>query len=71
MKITKDTNVAELLEKHPETAEVFMEFGLRCAGCIAATFDTLEHGAKAHGLTDKTIEEIIKGLQKTINKDRD
>ena len=47
-----------------------MKFGLQCAGCMAAAFDTLEQGAKAHGLSDETMEEIIKALQKTISEDR-
>jgi len=67
MEVTKDTNIAELLENHPETVEVFMKFGLQCAGCLAAAFDTLEQGAKAHGLSDETMEEIMKALQKTID----
>ena len=70
MEVTKDTNIAELLENHPETVEVFMKFGLQCAGCMAAAFDTLEQGAKAHGLSDETIEKIMKALQKTISEDR-
>jgi len=69
MGVTKDTNIAELLENHPGTVEVFMKFGLQCAGCMAAAFDTLEQGAKAHGLPDETMEEIMKALQKTIDGD--
>jgi len=68
VKITKETNIEQLLEDYPETAEVFMKFGLHCVGCIAATFDTLEQGAKSHGLSDETIEEIIEALQKTIGE---
>lgn len=68
MKITKNTNIAELLEKHPETAEVFMGFGLHCSGCMAAIFDTLEQGAKAHGLSDETIGEIVRALEKAVGK---
>ena len=64
MIVTKETNIGQLLEDYPKTAEVFMGFGLHCAGCMAATFDTLEQGAKSHGLSDETIEEIVEALQK-------
>ena len=62
MKATKETNIAKLLTEHPEAAEVFLEYGMHCAGCMAATFDTIGQGAKAHGLSDETVEEIVEKI---------
>jgi len=57
--ITKDMNLADILFKWPATAEVFLEYGLHCVGCMAAGFDTIEIGAKAHNLTDEEVEEMV------------
>ena len=62
MKATKETNIAKLLTEHPKTAEIFLEYGMHCAGCMAATFDTIEQGAKAHGLSDETVDEIVEKI---------
>ncbi len=63
MKITKDTKLGELISKHPETAEVFMKHGLHCIGCMAAQFETLGQGAKAHGID---IKKLVEDLNKVI-----
>lgn len=58
-KITKEMNIAELVEKYPEIREVFMEHGLGCIGCVASSFETLDEGLTAHGLdVDKVIAEL-------------
>ncbi len=58
-KVTKDMAISKILEKKPESAAVFMKHGFHCLGCVAAQFETLEQGAKAHGIdADKLIKEI-------------
>lgn len=64
MEITKQTNIAKLLTEKPELAEIFVEKGMHCAGCMAATFDSIEDGAKAHGFSDSQIEKLVEDLQK-------
>jgi uncharacterized protein DUF1858 len=32
MVITKDLNIVEVVNKYPETVEVFQEFGMHCFG---------------------------------------
>ena len=32
-KITKDTNLAEIVINSPEAAEVLLDYGLHCVGC--------------------------------------
>ena len=64
IKIDKKTNIAELIEADPEMNDVLYEYGLYCGGCAAAGFDTLEAGAKTHGLEDDEIEELIQELNK-------
>jgi hybrid cluster-associated redox disulfide protein len=48
--IQKDTPIAEVVEKHPETIKVFLKHGLMCFGCAIAQFENIEQGASAHGI---------------------
>lgn len=70
MKITKDILINELIEKYPEVAEILMGYGLHCAGCHFSNEDTLELGAKIHGLNDGTIEMIIKDINTIVKNDK-
>ena len=62
-KITKDMKIGELLEKHPEAAQVLWEKGLMCVMCHMAKEETLESGAKAHGID---VNLLVKELNKVI-----
>ena len=66
-KIDKKINIEKLVEKYPESIEIMGEYGLGCVGCMAASGENLEDGAKAHGLTDKKIEEMVKKINGVIN----
>ena len=48
-KVTKEMNILEIAQKHPESIEIFHKYGLGCLGCAAARFENLEAGAKVHG----------------------
>jgi hybrid cluster-associated redox disulfide protein len=65
-KVTKDSNLAEVVYKHPEAAEVLIDYGLHCVECIASAYDTVEAGAKVHGLSDKEIDEMIERVNEVI-----
>lgn len=45
-----DWTVAETFTRCPETASVFHRFGMACAGCSMARFETLQEAADAYGL---------------------
>ena len=62
--ITEEMTFAEILEKHPESANILFENGLMCIGCPMAIEETLEQGCKAHGMKSKEIEELIKKINK-------
>ena len=62
MKITKKTKLSEIA-KNEKLAEILMEkYGLFCVGCQMAPFETLEEGAKVHGMKDKEIEKMVRRL---------
>ena len=50
MKISLQDGIMETVEKYPATVEVFRTCGMGCLGCAAAHFETIEQGAKAHGM---------------------
>lgn len=67
--------IYEVLEKHPEAAEIMQQFGLYCVGCSMSAFETLEQGVLGHGMPKKTLNELLKVLnddyekfQKTVAK---
>ena len=50
MKITLQDSNMDTVQNYPATAEVFRAFGMGCLGCAAARFETIEQGARAHGM---------------------
>jgi hybrid cluster-associated redox disulfide protein len=60
-KISKDMTFAELIIQDRAAAEKLADKGLFCGGCPMAQFETLEDGARAHGLD---IDDLLKELNK-------
>ena len=71
MVITKETNIAELIGAYPQATEVFLQYGLHCAGCMAAAFDTIEQGAQAHGIRPEDIDTLVEDLNLVVNEEAD
>lgn len=61
--ITKDMSIIDIVQKHPQTIEVFRNYGLGCIGCAAARFENLEQGAQAHGMD---VEALLTDLNKAV-----
>ena len=57
--ISPETNIRTLVSDLPIAAQVLSAFGLECSGCGVNKYETLEAGAKAHGLR---IEPILAAL---------
>ncbi len=66
IKVTKETNLGELVFRHPEAAEVLLDYGLHCVGCVANGFDSVEAGARVHGYNDEEIEEMLERVNEVI-----
>jgi hybrid cluster-associated redox disulfide protein len=67
--ITKDMTMSDIINKFPETSEVFMQFGLGCAFCPYAAQETLEQGALSHGLDpDMVVKVLNKAIKSRQNK---
>ncbi len=65
-KITKDMNLGEVVIEYPELAEVLLDYGLHCVGCFANSFDTVEMGASAHGMSDEEVDEMVVRLNEVV-----
>ena len=65
-KVTKEMNILEIAQKHPESIEVFHRYGLGCLGCAAARFENLEAGAKVHGFNADDMVADINALIEAI-----
>lgn len=61
--ITKEMSILETVQTWPETAAVFMEFGMGCLGCMAARFENIEQGATAHGID---VDALVDALNDAI-----
>src|SRR3989344_5290405 len=76
--ITKEMQVGDVVKKYPQTADIFMSYGLHCVGCHASYFETLEQGAMGHGMDEETVDkmvedanEVAKESLRSINKDKE
>jgi len=57
--ITKDTKIADLLNKYPAAIEILQENGVGCVGCFLAHAETIGQGLSAHGLdADALIKQM-------------
>jgi hybrid cluster-associated redox disulfide protein len=64
-KITKNMILGEVARKYPETINVFLNHGLPCAMCHISFHETIEQGAKSHGINvKKLVEELNKAIKK-------
>ncbi len=63
--ITKDMIIKDIIESHPETLEVFFDYGISCVGCVNSYIETLEEGAKLH---DIDVDELLIDLNEFIGE---
>ena len=62
--ITGTESITTVVEKYPQTVEVFKKYGMHCFGCMAARFENVEQGALAHGIE---VSSLIKDLNKAVD----
>jgi len=64
MKITKEMSITEIVQKYPQSIDVFLKHGMGCLGCAAARFENLGQGAMAHGIdVDKLIADLNEAVK--------
>jgi hybrid cluster-associated redox disulfide protein len=64
--ITKQMPIGEVVQKYPQTIEVFLRHGLMCFGCAIARFENVEQGAQAHGIdAEKLLADLNAAVVET------
>lgn len=63
--ITKDMTFKEVLDMGPEVVQVFVKYSMGCVGCAAAKFESIEQGAKAHGIN---LDDLLRDLNAAVSK---
>lgn len=62
--ITKEMSIMEIVQKYPQTVEIFRNYGMGCLGCAAARFENVAQGAGAHGIdADALVEDLNKAIK--------
>jgi hybrid cluster-associated redox disulfide protein len=51
----------DIISENPEIGEILMKKGMHCAGCPMAQYETLEQGARMHGIK---LNDLIKEIKK-------
>lgn len=65
LKITKEMKIGEVIRKYPQTAFVFLNYGLHCFGCPMAIPETIEEATRIHKIN---LKRFLKDLNKAIQK---
>lgn len=63
--ITKNTAIGDVVAKYPQTVDVFAKHGLHCIGCAIASFESVEQGARSHGID---VNKLLKDLNKAAKE---
>jgi len=66
-KVTKQILINELIEKHPQVAEILTSYGLHCVGCHFSSFDTLEDASMIHGIDEEEIDMMVRDVNKILS----
>ncbi|MBI4144731.1 iron-sulfur cluster assembly accessory protein [Candidatus Woesearchaeota archaeon] len=64
--ITRDMNIQQLANTYPEAVGVMAEKGLHCFGCHASAYDTVEAGARGHGMPDDDIDRMVDEMNAAV-----
>jgi len=67
-KITKKMLISEIIETYPDVIPVIIGYGLHCIGCHFSGLDTLEAGAKIHGMSDEEINLMVKDSNELLKE---
>jgi len=68
-KISRGMTLGEVVSKYPDSVPIMLNYGLHCVGCHVAAYETVEQGAKAHGMTDEDIDKMLAEMNKAAEKD--
>ncbi|WP_243236882.1 DUF1858 domain-containing protein [Heliobacterium chlorum] len=62
-KITKDMSLMELLQTYPGAKDILARYGMGCLGCMGSTMETIEGGARMHGIDLRNLLDELSCLE--------
>ncbi len=62
---TKDMSMMEALQADPRARDVFAAYGMGCIGCMGVSMESIEDGAKMHGIDP---EVVLAELNKLVDR---
>ncbi len=63
MTVSKTSIIGDVLDMHPETAEIFFSIGMHCLGCPASRGETIEEACAVHGAdADALVNELNEAI---------
>ena len=65
MKVTKETNLLDMLSAYPQTKQVLKEYDLNCFNCFGSVFEDVETIARANEID---VEELVAELNRLIDQ---
>jgi hybrid cluster-associated redox disulfide protein len=63
---TKDMSIMEALQVNPRARDVFTAYGMGCIGCMGVSMESIEDGAKMHGIDPAA---VLDDLNKLVSLD--
>ena len=60
--IKKTDLIVDIIKKNPDAHKIMVEAGLHCIGCGGGAFESLEDGARAHGIPDEKIDKMVEEI---------
>jgi hybrid cluster-associated redox disulfide protein len=61
--IEKEMSIRDIVRKYPQTVRIFESHRMGCCGCEAALFESIEEGARVHGVD---IDVLIGDLNRDV-----
>lgn len=52
---TKDMSILEALQADPRARDIFTAYGMGCLGCMGVSLESIEEGARMHGIDPEAV----------------
>lgn len=67
-KVKPQMKISDIVETYPDVIPLLMSYGLHCVGCAYSELDTLESGAKLHGIPDDEIRMMVDDCNRMLKE---
>ncbi len=60
--VNRDMVISDVVRLYPQARIVFVRYGMGCMGCMGALDETIEGGAKMHGISVETLVDELNAV---------